>query len=1095
MSISDNGNNWKINIDTGGTFTDCLATDPDGKPHRCKVLSSSAIRLTINKPGKPNLLTIQSTESFPEDFFSGFNIRFLNYPGFSSVVEHYSAESQTLKISESLPDHLTADTVAELQSPWEAPILAARLVTATPAEKPLPPLAMRLSTTKATNALLERKGAKTLFFITEGFGDLLQIGNQQRPDLFSLEIIKRGPFYHQIVEVPERMDASGNSFKPLNFDEFIARTESLLDGVESAAVCLMNSIKNPDHEQKIAEYLKSKGVQYLSISSELSELIKIVPRAQTCDVNAFLAPVMDKYIGRVHQELNGGYLHIMSSTGSLSGMEQYRPKDALLSGPAGGVNGAASIGRRSGESRIITFDMGGTSTDVARYDDGFDYLFEHSVGDAHLQSPALAIETVAAGGGSICGFDGVSLTVGPESAGADPGPACYGAGGPLTITDVNLLTGRLDPSNFHFPVNLDAAKNAFHELFFKIREKQGDEVSGTEILEGYLDIANEKMAQAINTVSASKGFDPSEYALVAFGGAGGQHATAVASKLGIRKLLVPADAGLLSAYGLQQSRIEKIETLQCLEKLDLVENRLAGHFDSLRNNALEKLTAEGIRENRTEIIKQSIFARFAGQESTLEIEWNPGISIQKAFKKAYLQTYGHWIDSREIEIESIRLIMAESSESPELSTLDKLSGKPTFQKLRSIDYKGNRIELPVFDRSALKSGISIDGPALILDPYSTLFVEPGWEINVRSDLTIQLDYIDQNPRSFKNFADLNNRSEVIDLQLYINRFTAIAEQMGEMLRRTSMSVNVKERLDFSCALLDSDGYLVVNAPHIPVHLGAMGMCVRTIMAYLKEKNPRSFGNFTGLDSDLRDGDVIVTNHPAFGGSHLPDVTVVTPIFHNGKRIGFAASRAHHAEIGGKRPGSMPPDAASLAEEGVVIPPVFLSKGGETDLESIRRLFTESPWPTRSIEENMADLQAAVAANHLGMKELQKMADKFGADESLKYMNRIKSYAAERMRQTLQKMSDGNYKAEEKMDDGSLLKVSCNIQGDSMTIDFTGTGPVHPGNLNANPSIVNSVVMYVLRLLVNEPLPLNDGLLEPVKIILPEGTMLNPLFPR
>jgi 5-oxoprolinase (ATP-hydrolysing) len=1061
--------NWKIYIDTGGTFTDCLATDQSGILHRCKVLSSSAIRGIVLRLVSKSELIIQSDDSVPDDFFTGFTLRFLSYPDFSVTVKGYSDKTQTLSLHTDIPIRAVPGDVIELQSPYEAPVLAARLITSTPAGEPLPPLEMRLSTTKATNALLERKGAKTLFLITEGFSDLLLIGNQQRPNLFELNIRKARPFYDTILPVPERIDASGNIINPLYSRFLTEKILPLLKDFEAVAVCLMHSTRNQVHERMISDYLKENGVKHISLSSELSSLMKIVPRAITTDVNATLSPVMESYLHNVKTEIQNSKLHIMSSAGSLTGSAQYRPKDSLLSGPAGGVSGAVSVGLRSDHTKLITFDMGGTSTDVARYDNTFDYRYEHSVGDATLQSPALSIETVAAGGGSICDFDGVSLTVGPESAGAEPGPACYGAGGPLTITDVNLLAGRLDPSNFHFPVNIDAAKDAFHEIFHRVRDKRGDSVSGTEILDGFLDIANEKMAAAISAISTARGFDPSEYTMVSFGGAGGQHATAVASKLGIRKIIVPQDAGLLSAFGLQQSLIRKIETLQCLSPLSETEAKLPELFYELYRSGLVDMSEEGLEEDQITVERKTVFLRLSGQESTLEIDYNPSIDLQETFRAEYERIYNHWIDDRDIEVESIRMIVSEIGDEPAKSVFQKTDEKPVFQKLRSIDYRGGRTELPVYNREDLKGGTSVQGPALVLDPYSTLFTEPGWQMEVQSDLTIILnrDSGDQ---------QIQKRDDVINLQLYTNRFSAIAEQMGEMLRRTAISVNVKERLDFSCALLDSDGYLIVNAPHIPVHLGAMGSCVRSLLKKI----------------EMDEGDVIVTNHPAFGGSHLPDVTVVTPVFFDGKRIGFTASRAHHSEIGGKRPGSMPPDATNLAEEGVVIEPMYLIKDGKSRLDEIKKKLSSGKWPSRSVNENMADLQAAVAANHFGMKQLQEMAGRFGVNECTRYMQQLKVYAAERMRLTLKALTDKTYTATELMDDGSKLCVNGVKQEDRLTINFEGTSGVHEGNLNANPSIVNSVVMYVLRLMVDEPLPLNDGLLEPVEVIIPEG-MLNPVF--
>ncbi len=1091
---------WKIYIDTGGTFTDCIARAPDGSYHRCKVLSSSALRGTVEQQTGPNSLKIKQEWNAPDNFINGFHFRL---PGSDDIktmaVENFNSEQSTLQLYDSLPSVELEDKTFEVRSDAEAPVLAARLVTQTPPGQDLPAIDMRLSTTKGTNALLERKGAKTLYLTTEGFGDLLLIRNQQRPNLFSLEVAKPDPFYTRILEIPERIDADGSVLKSPDPAQLEKILRPVLKDVDAVAVCLMNSYKNPSHEKIIKEYLEQQGVSHVSLSSELSPVIKIVPRAITTDVNAFLAPLMEQYIRNVSGSMPDPDLLIMTSAGGLTGAAHYQPKDGLLSGPAGGITGAAAVGKSCGINKLISFDMGGTSTDVARYDHGFEYRREHTVGDALLSAPSLSIETVAAGGGSICGFDGESLTAGPESAGAEPGPACYGSGGPLTITDVNLLTGRLDPSNFHFPVDLDAAKDAFHELFLQVKEKD-DAVSGPGILQGLLDIANEKMAQAIKNISTAKGIDPTDYALVAFGGAGGQHATSIASALGIKKVLLPPDAGLLSAYGLEQARLEKIAARQCLKRYGQIKENLPDMFESLRLEAQKKLAEEGVPAAEQAIESQSIFMRLEGQESTLEIPWNTQDSLENRFRETYRSTYGHWVKGRAIEVEAIRIILAEKVKMIDTSEFEKKEFKAPISKLRSIEYRGNRMEMPVYRRDALEPGTVLRAPALILDPYSTLFAEPGWQISVRSDRTIELQHLpadqtrpaEERPDVYKEHPDIDNEgvkkdpghhrdsdhNEVVKLQLYTNRFTSIAEEMGEMLRRTALSVNVKERYDFSCALLDSEGYLVANAPHIPVHLGAMGLCVRTLLEHI----------------EMEEGDVILTNHPGFGGSHLPDITLVSPVFYNGERVGFAANRAHHAEIGGKSPGSMPPDATNLEEEGVVFPPSYLIQQGKGRWDDVRDQLKNARWPSRMVEENLADLQAAVAANHKGIRALLSLVDHFGMQEVTRYMTMLRSYAAGRMRNTLLKLDDGDYTAEEALDDGSLLKVNCRVKGDRVTFDFSGTNGTHPGNMNANPAIVNSVIIYVLRLMVDEPLPLNDGLLDPVDIILPE-CMLNPPFPE
>ena len=1146
---------WKFFIDTGGTFTDCLAESPGGQSFRSKVLSSSAIRGVISEHDSKRRFTIKLNQKISGKFFTGYSILFLELPDSHFTIT--DSDGMKITINSDLPEVLT-DAKAipfEIYSPEEAPVFATRIITNTPLGNPLPPLNMRLSTTKGTNALLERQGAKSLFFITEGFGDLLRIRNQQRPDLFSLNIQKTVPFYSKIIEVPERLNADGSVLKGIDLDELKIRIKPHLAETESAGICLMHSYLNPDHEKKLESLLTGLDVKRISRSSALSPTIKIVPRATTTDVNAFLSPVMENYLESISGVLGDSQLKIMTSAGSLADSASYCPKDGLLSGPAGGVIGAAAIGKRvskslsglphkknkthvgsedvskenlTGFEKIISFDMGGTSTDVARYDESIDYHYEHTVGDATLSAPAVEIETVAAGGGSICEFDGQSLTVGPESAGAEPGPACYGRGGPLTITDVNLLSGRLHPQNFHISILPGEAEKRLEELMIQINSADSDQsgsnkkMSRKQVLDGFLDIANERMAQAIRKISIQKGFNPAEYAMVAFGGAGAQHALAVAKKLGIRNVLVPADAGLLSAYGLQQARLEEISTQQVLQPLESEAENLSDLFSDLGKEATEKLKKQGVNRKDIIISQRRIFLRFKGQDHSLEIDFSDADQIEKDFKAAYEEQYGHWIENRDIEIEAIRVKVSENSsltrgdkgdwQSPieggkvcntyQGDDHDDFETKehPSHRQQMHLSAYSPQGEISQFQTIYLSNNIKpetkLSGPALILDSFTTTVIETGWDGILLDDRTWLLrDFQDS-----KKSEDLEEkkskeqqRSEAVNLQLYTNRFRAVADQMGEMLRKTSMSVNVKERLDFSCALLDADGYLVVNAPHIPVHLGAMGTCVRSLIRFFEgEKGILSTKDLIGLQK-LAEGDVLITNHPGFGGSHLPDVTIVTPVFYNGKRIGFTASRAHHSEMGGKRPGSMPPDATNLAEEGVVIPPIFLARKGKFDWTSLEKLLKNSRWPSRAPEENLADIRAAVAANHRGVLELQKLAGTFGSAEVTEYMIRLKEYAKNRMSSTLQKIEDGTYRAEEKLDDGSVLKAECSIKNSSMKIDFTGTSDVHPGNLNANPSIVNSVVMYVLRLLIDEPLPLNDGLLEPVEITIPKG-MLNPDFP-
>ena len=663
------------------------------------MLSTSALRGRIAERLGPSTLRIEAAWGVPDRFLHGFAFRLLG-----------GAERKVLRQTGTL---LELDgpveeegTAFELRSPEEAPILAARLVTGTPLGDPLPEIAMRLATTRGTNALLERKGAPTALFITRGFADLLVIGTQQRPDLFALDILKPRPLYQAVVEVEERLAADGSVLVPLT----PLSTEGIdgLPGIESVAVALMHSYRNPAHEEAVGELLREAGFRHVSLSSRLAPLIKLLPRAETAVVDAYLSPILEGYLSRVSGALTSGTLHVMTSAGGLVRAGSFHAKDSLLSGPAGGVVGAALSGRRSGFSRIIAFDMGGTSTDVARYDGDFEYLFEHRVGDAHLVAPALAVESVAAGGGSICGFDGAQLHVGPESAGAWPGPACYGAGGPLTLTDVNLLLGRLDPDRFEIPLDAAAAERAL--------EGSGEEREA--LLEGFLEIANERMAEAIRSISLRRGYDPAEYALVAFGGAGAQHACALAELLGIGHVVVPRDAGLLSALGLGAAVVERFAHRQVLEPLARVADRLPGWLDELGREALDAVAAEGV----SGLVRRRIVnLRFVGQDEALPVEAEP---FEEAFASAYREIYGYAPEGRAIEVESIRVVA--SSEEEDVPT-EPLVGGAAASGTRRCRLSGAWSEVPVYDRASLAPGSAFPGPALVFESHSATVVAGGWQ--------------------------------------------------------------------------------------------------------------------------------------------------------------------------------------------------------------------------------------------------------------------------------------------------------------------------------------------------------------------------------
>lgn len=1056
---------YKIYVDTGGTFTDCIGIEPGGSQKRLKVLSNSSLRGTISRNISAAEYEIRESWKMTRDLIRGFSFRILPDPYNDILVEAYDPKKSVITLNKPLPLPEKGRSTFEITSNEEAPILGARLLTGTALNETFPPMIFKLGSTRGTNALLERKGARTLFIVTRGFADLLEIGNQARPDIFAMNVVKRLMLYSGVVELDERIDARGRVLKRPDMEAFRKELGRLkASGFESAAICLMNSYINPSHELLLGEELRSMGIKAVSVSHIISPLIKILNRADTTVVNAYLSPLIEDYVNDIRSHIGKSRFQIMTSAGGLVPADNFFPKDSLLSGPAGGVAGALAIGKKSGYEKLITFDMGGTSTDVSRIDGSFDYRYELEVGDARINSPAIAIETVAAGGGSICGFDGYKLFVGPESAGAYPGPACYGAGGPLTITDVNLLLGRMDTGQFGIPVFNELARRRLDELLDDIEKRTGERREAGDILEGFIDIANEIMAGAIRKISLAKGYSPSDYALVAFGGAGGLHACDIADMLGIRSVLLPRDAGLLSAYGIGHSPVERFAERQVLELLPALEGRLVKIFKECRQRAIETLVEEGFPAAKVTTHKELAFMRYAGQDSCLEILFRDSGTVLDDFTRAYRDLYGHTVSNRDVEVESVRVIVRvyEEEAGPETVSTEKYSPLPDY---RMTD------KTAVYLLDSLMPGAYLDGEALILDHFATGRVKKGWSLEVDSQGTAIMVRKEE-----KKMEAGREKTYETELELFTNRFMSIAENMGALLQRTSLSVNIKERLDFSCALLDAGGRLVANAPHIPVHLGGLGVCVRELLKYYK----------------FREGDTLVTNHPKYGGSHLPDVTMISPVFYKGKRIAFVVNRAHHSEIGGISPGSMPPAAENLQQEGVVIAPFYLVRKGSADWEGMRKVLLDYPYPTRAIEENLADINAAMAANRNGHEAVLSLVDSFGIDKVMHYLDELRKYASLRMRDTLSKFEDGIYEAVELLDDGSRLRVSLELKNGRCLIDFTGSAPVHKANMNATEAIVKSVIIYVLRLLLNEPIPLNDGLMEPVDIILPHG-MLNPVF--
>ncbi len=770
-------------------------------------------------------LAIETAWDDPRTPLHGLHFRALDAPVGDARVVDQDPGGAWIEIAPRPTRSLAPGSAFEVTSDDEAPIFAARVLTGTAAGGPLPAAQIRLATTLGTNALLERRGAPTALFVTRGFGDVLRIGTQQRPELFRLDARRPEPLATVTVEVDERLDAHGRVLRPIDLAalEPVARA-LVLRGIESAAIAFVHAWRNPEHEQALASALGGWGFAHVSSSASLAPRIRLLPRAETATIDAHLAPVVGGFLGRVTAHLPAGGLLVMTSAGGLVASESARPKDLLLSGPAGGVVGAAAAARRLAVARGIAFDMGGTSTDVARFEDEFEVRREHRVGAAEIAAPALAIESVAAGGGSICRFDGERILVGPESAGASPGPACYGAGGPLTLTDVNLLLGRLDPQRFGIPIDPRPAARRRDELLAELERFTGARHDPRVVLQGIVDIADETMAGAIRRISVRRGFDPAEHVLIAFGGAGGQHACGVAERLGMGRIVLPPDAGLLSAVGLGHARVERIAERQILEPLERVRPLLEGWIAALEREACAAVDRATVEGTTAVVRRRSLFLRLSGQDASLDVEWQLGSDLHATFEQRYADLYGHAPAERPIELEAIRVLASTPPVAIDRAALPAHGSTPPCTRRVG--------DLPAFDRDDLAPGATMAGPALVLERHATTFVAPGWLATVASDLALVIERtacVAQQPVA--ESAPESSVSPVV-LELFTRRFTALVEEMGERLERTAVSTNVKERLDFSCALLDRAGQLVVNAPHIPVHLGALGVCVRAVVAAL-----------------------------------------------------------------------------------------------------------------------------------------------------------------------------------------------------------------------------------------------------------------------
>ncbi len=1069
---------WRFWVDVGGTFTDCLFQRPDGTEGGLKVLSTAVCkRGKVNQFSPVHLIDPTLCNQYAKDFFCGFSIRFLGDHAevlAERIVQAFYPETGQLEFH---PVELTSPIIAyELQSPESSPLLAMRTACEIRLDEEIPRCELRLGTTRGTNALLTRSGANTALITTAGFADLLEIGDQTRPDLFALNICKAKPLYSTVLEINERILSDGTVEQPLQPAEIRADLIKLVEaGIESLAICLMHGFRFSQHEIAIESIARQLGFSNISRSSAVAPLIKMVPRCETTLIDAYLNPLLVDYLGAIQQQLSSSSrMLLMTSAGTLVTPQRFCGKESILSGPAAGVVGMARAAKSLGFNRAIGFDMGGTSTDVSRFDGRFNYEYESNKAGVRVFSPVMAIETVAAGGGSICRFDGARLLVGPESAGADPGPACYGRSGPLTITDVNVFLGRLSPQHFPFPLDCEAIEFRLKEIASQVHAVPGSKFTLHQLAEGFLKIANAHMATAVHTVSVAKGFDARAYALVGFGGAAGQHVCAVADQLQITRAILHPAASLLSAFGIRHAKRSATGLQSILKPLgELSWVALSARIEELKSTTSHQLTADDCSIEAIEF-RVEIELRYAATESYLAVPIENEQFVE-TFEREHQRQFGYLLE-RSIEVGAIHVFANQQAELETEIAHFAASFKPHPDGATSMYADGQAETVDLFQRAALMSGAYIDGPAVIVDPFTTVIVDSRWRAICGSDGQIILERLVGSGAAVE--VDETRQNDPVMLEVFNNHFQAIANQMGITLQKTSCSVNVKERLDFSCAIFDADGDLVVSAQHIPVHLGAMSETVK---------------NTLRLNPHLKPGDVFATNDPFQGGSHLPDVTVITPVFVDKKQsqpLFFVASRSHHAEIGGVTPGSMPPNSTSLADEGVLISNFKLFDRDTAQFEALTDLLTTAEYPSRSPEINVTDIKAQVAANRRGEQDLLLMIAQFGDSTISHYMKMMLQAAETKARSAIGQLSFEKAKFEDHLDNGLKICVTIERHNDRLVIDFAGTSPTSSGNHNANRGIVAAAVMYSLRCMIAEDIPLNQGLLAAVDIQLPD-CFLNP----
>lgn len=1023
MNHSHETDRWQFWIDRGGTFTDIVALDPDGTVKTHKLLSENPRR--YRDAAIQGIRELMSTDS-------------------EAPIDHQHIEC------------------------------------------------VKMGTTVATNALLERRGEPTLLVTTRGFGDALRIGYQNRPDLFAIDIRLPEVLHSDVVEVTERISADGGIVTQLDIAQVKADLmDSYANGLRSVAIVFMHGYRYPDHENRVAGIAREVGFTQVSTSHETIALMKLVSRGDTTVVDAYLSPVIRRYVNTVREQLRDTRLMFMQSSGGLTDAAAFMGKNAILSGPAGGVVGMVKTGEQAGFKKLIGFDMGGTSTDVCHYAGEYERTLESEVAGTRLRAPMMHIHTVAAGGGSILHFDGARLRVGPDSAGADPGPASYRNDGPLTITDCNVMLGKLQSDMFpavfgargNEPLDVDIVHKNFETLAQQVSEATGQANDAHDLAQGYLAIAVENMANAIKKISVQRGYDVSGYTLSSFGGAGGQHACLVADALGISTIFLHPHAGVLSAVGIGLADHRAIEERAVESILDNeLQSTMVNVASELASAARRKLVDEGVDEYSIEIL-ESTMLRYAGSDTALKVTLDTPVAMWEAFEKLHKQRFGFTDPDKELIVEALEIEALSRSDMrlDALSTatkIDQTENQPDAVVRRDVVMAGKRRSTPFYHRDDLIPGCGIDGPAIILEATGTIVVEPGWRATLHAAGHIVAERVEARPQHIA----IGTHVDPVMLEIFNNLFMNIAEQMGLVLANTAVSVNIKERLDFSCALFDRNGELIANAPHMPVHLGSMSESIKTV---IRERI-----------GDMHDGDAFALNAPYNGGTHLPDVTIIRPVFLDAETTPafYVASRGHHADIGGITPGSMPSHSTNVNEEGVLLDNVKVMSEGRFDDSRIRQRLADCSWPARNPDTNIADFKAQIAACEKGATELIAMVNQYGIDVVDAYMQHVKDNAEACVRNVLNVLDNGHFRYE--TDDGSAIEVTITVDNENReaVIDFTGTSKQHPGNYNAPSAVTTAAVLYVFRCLVNDNIPLNAGCLKPLRIINPKGTMVNPEYP-